>query len=174
MILSLVLTLLAAGQAGAPPADPLAPARSGQLQCFGPDTAHRTCKSMGGYSFAPDGGITNQAQVLIAPQGPLVMLTASAVVVRDGAVCGPIRAQDIDQSQILMAGRPLGGVQAERLKTQLKGQLGQMIGSEVCTRLVPDANGFTTQVTVNGRVAPPDASAAMIWVGPNDGWTVAP
>jgi hypothetical protein len=174
MMLPFVLTLLAAGQADVPTDDPLAQARSGQMQCYGPDLAHRTCKSLAGYVFAPDGAVTNRAEVLIAPQGPMVMQTSTSVFVRDGAVCGPVRVEDIDRARILFAGRPIEGTQAQRVKAQLKASLGQMAGAEVCTRFVPNADGYATRVTVNGSPAPEASSSAMIWVRPADGWTVGP
>jgi hypothetical protein len=178
MVLAFALAMLAAQPADTPPAamgaDPLAQARNGQLQCFEPDPARHTCKSLAGYVFAPDGAITNQAQVLVSLQGPIVMLTSTPVVVRDGKVCGPVRTEDIDQSRLMFAGRPLDGPQAVQVKAKLKARMGEMIGTEVCTRFTPDASGWVTQVTVNGELAPPQASMRGIWVRPDDGWTVAP
>jgi hypothetical protein len=178
MVLPIVLALLAAEPAASPAAqpnaDPLAQARTGQLQCYDPDATHHTCKSMAGYSFAPDGAITNQAQVLVSLQGPIVMATSTPVAVRDGAVCGPVRAEDIDHGRFAFAGRPLEGPQAERVRAQLKSRLADMVGTEVCTRFVADANGLVTQVTVNGSPAPPQASMRVIWVRPDEGWTVGP
>ena len=53
-MLSLFLTL--ALQAAAPAvADPLAPARIGDLQCYRPDPVRKTCRSLAGYAFAADG-----------------------------------------------------------------------------------------------------------------------
>ena len=45
------------------------------------------------------------------------MRTTSHVSVRDGAVCGPVRGEDIDQSQIVFAGRLISGQQADQVKT---------------------------------------------------------
>jgi hypothetical protein len=174
MVLPIVLALLAAEPAAALNADPLGPARTGQLQCYDPDPARHTCKSLAGYSFGADGGITNQAQVLITAQGPLVMTTSTPVTMRDGAVCGPVRAEDIDQAQLAYAGQPLDEARAQQWKVQLKANLGEMIGAEICTRYLPDAAGYHTQVTINGQAAPPQASVRMIWVRPDEGWTVGP
>jgi hypothetical protein len=172
----LTLLLAVAGQAGpdAGPGDPLAPARDGAVQCFAPDVAKRTCKSIAGYAFSPDGRVENHAEVLVSPGGPLVMTTTSPVQVREGAVCGPVRAEDIDRGEIAMAGRPLGGEQARRIKEQVKGQLGQLLNMEVCTRFEPNAQGWTTRVSVNGQPAPEMSDGALIWVRPGEGWTVAP
>ena len=173
MVLPLVLSLaaLAAPEAGA--ADPLAAARDGMLQCYAPDQAHRTCKALSGYAFGPE-GVVNQAEVLVSPAGPMTMRTASPVVVREGAVCGPVRAEDIDASQVIFAGRPLGGDQAQRAKAQLKGGLGGLLGAEVCTTYLAAPQGYTTRVTVNGTPAPEMSGSPMIWVRADEGWTVAP
>jgi hypothetical protein len=175
VVLPLILSL--AAQAAPPdaagPADPLAQAREGMLQCYAPDAARRTCKSLAGYVFGPN-GIQNQAEVLISPQGPMVMKNSTPVEVRDGAVCGPIRAQDIDGAEVLFAGRPISGPNADQVKTQLKSGIANLLGAEVCTSFVTAPQGYTTRVTVNGQPAPQMSDAPMIWVRPGDGWTVAP
>lgn len=174
MVFSLILPLLMAGAPVAADADPLAKARAGELQCDGPDVAHRTCKALSSYVFAADGGVTNQSESVISASGPMIMRTSSHVSVQDGAVCGPVSAEDIDQSQLVFAGRPITGQQADQVKAQLKSGLGPMLGAVVCTRFTPAENGYTTQVTVNGQAAPSDAAVQVIWVKPSDGWTVAP
>lgn len=174
MVFSLVLPLLMAGAPQALDADPLARARAGELQCDGPDLTHRTCKAISSYAFAPDGAVTNQSESVISTSGPMIMRTNSHVAVHDGAVCGPVSADDIDQAQILFAGRPISGQQSDQVKAQLKSGLGPMLGAEVCTRFSPAENGYTTQVTVNGQAAPAEASVQVIWIKPSEGWTVAP
>jgi hypothetical protein len=175
MVLSLVLPLLMAGAPEAADADPLARARAGEMQCDGPDVAHRTCKAISTYVFAADGAVTNQSESLISASGPMIMRTTSRVSVRDGAVCGPVSGEDIDQAQLVFAGRPINGQQADQVKAQLKSGLGPMLGAEICTRFSPaENNGYTTRVTVNGQAAPPDAGVQVIWIKPGDGWTVAP
>lgn len=174
MVLSLVLPLLMAGAPEAADADPLARARAGELQCDGPDVANRTCKAISSYVFAPDGAVTNKSESLISPSGPMIMRTSSDVTVRDGAVCGPVSGADIDRSEILFAGRPITGQQAEQVKTQLKSGLGPMLGAEVCTRFAPAETGYKTQVTINGQAAPPEAGVQVMWIKPGEGWTVAP
>ena len=173
MVLPLVLSLAALAAPDAGPADPLAPARDGMMQCYGPDAARRTCKSIAGYTFGSD-GVMNQAEVLVSPAGPMVMKAATPVVVREGAVCGPVRAEDIDASQVVFAGRPLAGAQAEKVKAQMKSGLGPVLGAEVCTTYVPAPQGYTTQVTVNGTPAPDMSNSQVIWVRSDEGWTVAP
>jgi hypothetical protein len=174
MVLSLLLPLLMAGAPEALDADPLARARAGELQCDGPDLAHRTCKAISNYVFAPDGAVTNKSESLISTSGPMVMRTTSHVSVRDGAVCGPVSGEDIDQAQLVFAGRPISGPQADQVKAQLKSGLAPILGAEVCTRFTHADNGYMTQVTVNGRAAPAEAGVPVIWIKPADGWTVAP
>lgn len=174
MVLPLVLSLaaLAAPEAAAS-TDPLAAARDGMMQCTAPDAARRTCKSLSSYAFGPD-GVLNRAEAVISPNMPLVMRIATPVTVRGSAVCGPIRAEDIESSQIVFAGRPITGEQAEKAKAQLKGSLGGLIGAEICTTFQAAQQGYTTQVSVNGAPAPDMSGAPVIWVKPGEGWKVAP
>src|SRR5262249_34457479 len=120
MVLPLVLSLAALAAPDASAADPLAPARDGMMQCYEPGAARRSCKWIPGYTFGPD-GVMNQAEVLVSPAGPMTMKAATPVSVREGAVCGPVRAEDIDASQVVFAGRPLAGPQADKIKAQMKG-----------------------------------------------------
>lgn len=174
MVLPLVLSLAAlAAPDAADPADPLAAARQGMLQCYAPDPARRTCRSLSAYVFGPD-GVENRAEVLISPDGPLVMKASTSVRVQGGAVCGPIRAQDIDASEVLFAGRPLGGARAEHAKAELKRGLAALIGAEVCTTFTPTAQGYVTHVTVDGQPAAEMSDSPLMWVKPGDGWRVAP
>src|SRR5580698_4644363 len=76
----------------AAPDDPLAPARVGELQCYTPDTVRKTCSALAGYTFG-NGGIDNQAEVLLSPKPIIVMKTVSPVWVRACSVCGPLRKQ---------------------------------------------------------------------------------
>jgi hypothetical protein len=174
MVLPLVLALaLQAAPEAAGPADPLAQARSGMLQCYAPDTVRRTCKSLASYVFGPN-GIENQAEVLVSPSGPLVMKNSTPVQVRDGAVCGPVRAEDIDNAQVLFAGRAISGPNADRVKSELKSGVAGLMGAEICTSYLAAPDGYMTRVTVNGKPAPEMSDSPMIWVRPGEGWTVAP
>jgi hypothetical protein len=63
----MILLSIALLQAAAAGGDPLAPAWSDQVQCYGPDAARRECLSIGAYRRGPDGGVLNEAVVLISP-----------------------------------------------------------------------------------------------------------
>ena len=45
---------------------PIAPAAQGQLQCYTPDVARRTCRSLAAYKSKANGAIDNTAIVLIS------------------------------------------------------------------------------------------------------------
>ena len=89
-VISLALAFALAAVAPQQPADPLGPAREGRLQCHSPGAARKTCGAIATYSFAADGTISNQAEVMLNPSPLIVMRDQIPVVVRDGAVCGPL------------------------------------------------------------------------------------
>src|SRR3954462_1704587 len=76
--------------------DPIAPAASGQLQCYVPDTTRKICASLAGYRANPNGGIDNIATVLLSKMPVVTMETVSPVEIKMGQVCGKIRRQDLD------------------------------------------------------------------------------
>jgi len=159
--------------AAATTADPLLPARSGQAQCYAPDTSRKTCRAFAQYRFSNDNRIENIAQVLISPNGPVVMMTASPVTVRAGAVCGTLRADDVLMAGFIVAGRSANEDLAEQIRKQILPAMAKDFGKEVCTTYVPSDSGFTTKVTVDGA-AHPELMDKVIWVNLNEGYGVAP
>jgi len=163
--------------AAAPPStnstDPLAPARSGQLQCYMPNVAKKTCHTLAQYIWAADGSIQNPAEVMIE-ENPLVVMKGSApVVVRSGAVCSPIRAEDIRQATFTIAGNPAPPQLADQIQTQLLMASADRLGKEICTTYVPDKGEYAARITIDG-VAHPELADRMIWVKPEDGFKVGP
>lgn len=151
--------------------EPLARARQGQVQCFEPDAANKTCAAIASYAFAADGTISNTSDVLIFPEPAIVMHITSPVTQRDGAVCGPIRQADIDTAQFSIDGQAASDENAQTIRGQMRDQLASMIGVEVCSRFVPDGNGFRAVATAGGR---PQPDQRVVWVSPSDGYRVAP
>src|SRR4030095_11202521 len=97
--------ILAAAQSVPGGTDPLRPARSGQLQCFVPDTSRKMCHALAAYTWGPASAIRVRGDILMAPTSLLiVMRTSTSVEVRSGQVCGQVRARDIEASTFTIAG----------------------------------------------------------------------
>ena len=167
------LLLAAALQAAAPAAtaDPLAPARVGDLQCYAADPVRKTCRALAAYTFGSDGRILNQAEVMISTSPLLTMRTVSPVTVRDGAVCG--EQSDIDQAQIFFRGRRIGEGDAASIRTQLRAARSALEGQEICSTYRRSGDWWIAQVTVGG-VARPDLQDTVMWVPASAGYTVQP
>jgi hypothetical protein len=56
---------------------PITPAAQGQLQCYTPDVARRTCRSLAAYKSNANGAIDNIAIVLISQSPSISMTTVS-------------------------------------------------------------------------------------------------
>jgi len=69
---------------------PIAPAAQGQLQCYTPDVARRTCRSLAAYKGGAKGAIDNTSIVLISQSPSISMTTVSPVVIKANQVCGLI------------------------------------------------------------------------------------
>ena len=166
--------ILAATQSVAAVTDPLAPARSGQLQCFAPDPSRKMCRALAGYTFGASGAIQARGNILMAPSELLiVMRTSTPVQVRSGAVCGSVRARDIEASTFTIAGNPVPQQMVQFASPQILSMLRSHIDKEICTIFVPNGSSFTTQLTMDG-VAQPQISETFIWVRPSDGYSVGP
>jgi hypothetical protein len=168
----MMATMLALAMAGAPD-DPLAPARDGRLQCYAPNVAKRTCMAIAGYVRRPDGTYLNRADVLIAPEQNLSMVTETVVTVRGDAVCGPISRADLLAGKVFIGGAAVPGAQADGILAQVAQAyetLG-MLDKESCTVYTPDGDHLRADATIDG-VAHPELTLPVIWIGPNDGYTL--
>lgn len=154
-------------------ADPLAEGFAGKLQCYKPNIEKKTCGALSAYSERRDGAIINTADVLLSPNPAVVMRTISTVERKGEAVCGPMRKEDIEAATILVNGAPLPEDKAVGARQQIIGAMQPMLGQEVCTTYVPDGDKLSAKVTLNGT-AKPEYTQTVIWVKPEDGYTVAP
>lgn len=170
-MLSLFLTVALQAAAPAAAADPLAPARIGDLQCYGADPVRKSCRAIGGYSFATDGTIQNKAEVILQDAPLVTMTTVSPVAVKDGAVCGLVSG--IDKAQIAFRGRRIPEADAVPIRAQIAQSMAETLGQEVCTTYRRSGDWWISQVTLNG-VARPDMGDTLLWVPASAGYTVQP
>jgi hypothetical protein len=170
-VLSVILAMALQAATPAASTDPLAPARIGDLQCYGADPVRRSCRAMGGYSFAADGQILSKAEVILQDTPLVTMTTVSPVAVKDGAVCGPMSG--MDKAQIAVRGRRLPEADAVPIRAQIQQSMGETLGQEVCTTYRRSGDWWIAQVTLNG-VARPDMGDTLLWVPPSAGYTVQP
>jgi hypothetical protein len=152
-------------------ADPLGPAHAGKLQCYSPDPAHKLCRALSGYEFEKGGTINNRASVLVAPKPAIAMTTVTPVVIRDGAVCGPIRQEDINSATFTIDSKAATPDQTQMLRGKMITALTQQFGKEICTTYTKDGAQYKATATVDG-VPHPEATDHVIWVAPKDGYSV--
>lgn len=154
--------------------DPIAPAATGQVQCYMPDKARKTCATIASYRANANGGIDDVGTVLLAKNPTLTMETVSPVEIRMGQVCGKLRPQDLDTAKFTMGGRLLDAQQAASIRTQLQTAFQNVFGHEVCTAYVNQGGTLIAKSTIDGMPAPPAADQPVLWVSPSDGYQVSP
>lgn len=171
-----VLVSLAILLAGVPAAadDPLAPALSGQLQCFGPDVSARTCRALTALKRNPDRTWTSTVTSAPDPTQPLTLEVSSAVTVRDGAVCGTVRREDMIAGRLRYYGLVVPASRALPILARLADMLGTAAGREICTRFEPGEGTLMARGSVTGSPGTPVPDQPMIWVRPDAGYRVGP
>ena len=168
------MILLALAAASAAYASPLTPAASGQIQCYAPDTARKVCASVAYYVARDDGGFDNKAVVLINKAPAVTLETTTRVTIKDNAVCGAIRAEDIAAGKVTVGDHVMTPDEAGPVLNSITQALTPVIGHEICTVYTPDASGkLTAQASMDGK-RQPEQDQPVIWVSPSDGYTVAP
>ncbi len=170
MIAALALLLLAGPSDVFP--DPIAPAAEGKLQCHMPNRERRTCQSLAGYRRDGKGGILNDADVLLAPKPLLTMRTVTPVVIRDGAICGPLSRESFDKAEFFADGQLLGAEKTEQLRGMLIQNAAAMLDREICTRYTVSGDHLVAHAVLDGK--PDETTMDVIWVRPEEGYRVAP
>ncbi|HEY3815124.1 MAG TPA: hypothetical protein VGL66_18045 [Caulobacteraceae bacterium] len=152
---------------------PLAPAREGRGQCFNPNAEAKTCVSIAWYGWDEKGFLTNHlALALPSKDAAVVMTVDKAAALKDGAVCSPIRVEDIVEAKFTINGAPADDATTDHLRQAVVSGWASVDRSLVCTTFTPDGDGFRAEATMNG-VARPDLTQHVIWIGKDDGWKVA-
>jgi hypothetical protein len=134
----------------------------------------KTCATLAGYRTNPNGGVDQDATVLIAKSPVVTMETVSPVEIKMGQMCGKLRKQDLDAAKFMLAGRPMDAQQAASIRTQLQTAFQNVFDHEVCTVYVDQGGRLVAKATIDGMPAPPAADQPLIWVSPSDGYQVSP
>jgi hypothetical protein len=159
--------------AAAAPLDPIAPAWSGKVQCYQPDAARRTCRSIGAYAKDPTGTIQNTATVLLRPEPLIVMRTTAPVAVKRNAICGTVTERDLAAAEFMIAGQPADEPNADALRNVVRPAYAPLLDREICTTYLPAGDLMNAQVTVGGKRMPA-LDQKVRWISPADGYAVAP
>jgi len=169
----MILLALWLAAAAATPSDPLAPAWSGKVQCYQPDTARKTCVSIGAYAKGPGGTIQNTATVLLRPQPLILMRSTAPVVAKGGAICGTITARDLQSATFTIDGKAADDKTAEALRNAVQPGYASLLNREVCTAEISVGGELTGQVSIDGQRMPA-LDQRVRWVSPSEGYKVAP
>jgi hypothetical protein len=157
--------------------NPLAPKSPLVVQCHSPNVAQKTCKSIATYIPDGRGGFSNRAQVVIAPAGPVVLITTAPVHLGDGAVCGSIRREDILQGEVVVGETTVPKDKAAEGLKQIADAFATtgLLNTEFCTHYRALANSETqiAEVSMNGKRRP-DLDQPVVWLAPDTDYTVAP
>lgn len=165
--------LLAIQPASGPAPDPLAPSREGQVQCFRPDHARKTCRSIAAYSPTGPGTYLARAMGMVDDSSGAMIEAQADVHIVSGAICHTYQAEDLTRARLTRAGSPLSAEEAAPIVARLAASVEWALGQEICTRLAPMASGLVA-VSLEGGVAPDQVAQYVSWISPNDGYRVAP
>ncbi len=166
------LVLMAAASAAGSLGGPLDDAEAGLVQCYEPNDAAKTCRSMASYSKNPDGTWDNTAVVELSPGQPVSLETVTPVRIEDGAVCGYIRRDDVLKGKLRLSGKLIPGDKARPILEKIADGMSPLMGKEICTKYVRINNELVAKGAVEGGNDPvPDQRVK--WVKPTDGYSVA-
>lgn len=149
---------------------PIAPAAQGRLQCFEPDTARKTCKSIAAYQISANGTIDSLSVNLLAKQPVVTMVTRATVRVKGQQVCDVGRTAELETAAFTVAGHPATESQTAMLRNRMLAAYAPLIGRDVCLAFQGDGLG---RVSVDG-VRRAEMDKRVIWISRGDGYTVGP
>jgi hypothetical protein len=174
LTLSLLLAAAAAPPKPAAAPNPLAPAAEGKLECYSPDAAKKTCKSLAAYRPRPDGGYDSLSLIILQPNPLVTLQMVSPVRVRNGQVCGPVREADIQQASFQVNGQAVTPEQTAEMRGKVRALMAPLLGKEVCTQYLPAPDGARIARSVEAGKPRPELDQKVIWISQSDGYKVAP
>jgi hypothetical protein len=165
--------VLAAASAPARPANPIAPALAGQLACTVPNATKKTCGALVGFTWRNDGSVEARAEVMLGVDPAFSFRGRSVGRVRPRAFCQIVVSEHIEAVEFLVDGAKASRRVTEQGHELMFHALSDFIGREVCMSFVANGSSLRMVMTADGREVP-QFTAPMIWVAPNDGYSVKP
>ena len=156
-----------------PGRDPLAPATSGMVQCYDPDTAGHTCRLIAAYRPATDGTWIKIATILPDPTQHMTVMLETPVAVRNGAVCGTFRRDQVLAAKLFYFARPVPADSALPVLAQIADALSGGFDHEICTSFVASGGVLLARPAFTGTPLVL-VDQRMIWVRSDAGFRVEP
>jgi hypothetical protein len=124
---------------------------------------------MSTYRINAEGQIVNDAIVFIQHNPTLVMYVSSPVSLRDDMICGRVERSDLEAAHYELDGARATAAETRAITDAIWTTFAGM--GEICSRYHPDGDAFDITVNIDG-VAQPDLADRMIWIRPEDGYTI--
>jgi hypothetical protein len=151
--------------------NPLARAEAGQLQCYRPDVAKKTCQSIASYErTGPD---TYDNKALVSLSNDATLETHTLVILRRHAVCGFIRSQDMLAGTVRFHGSVLAPGLAKPVLEKVAQSVAHFANKEICTRYELSGAALLAKVSIAGTYRP-DQDIKVKWIDATDGYSVTP
>ena len=168
-MLSIALVLAAASAA-----EQLAPAKQGKIQCLAPIESTKTCDSLTKVTEVAPGRYTYDSESLLDADGPVIVSEHGTATVQGNRFCETVRVADANRLSFKVSGVPANAAQTARYRSLYRQKMALIAGQTLCSSIGPEEDGFHEVQAYLGTRAVPGLNYSMKWVGPNDGWKVAP
>lgn len=168
-----ILALLAAATTSNGSDDPLSKSDEGLVQCYEPNDVAKTCLSLASYKRNSDGTWDNTAIVLLSRNQPVTLETVTLVRVKNEAVCGYIRSEDVLRGKIRFSGQLLPDEKAAPILVKVAAGMAPLMGKEICTVYVQIQDDLIAKGKIEGGTTPV-LEQRVKWIHLSDGYAVAP
>ena len=168
-MISVIVALAAASVA-----EQMAPARQGMLQCQMPDVLFKTCLSLSKVRQVGPGNYRFETEILLDPNGPVVMSERNTAAVQGNNVCEVVRLWEIDSWTVVIGGKAANAAQTAKFRVAMKRRFAPLTGQTICTAIVSNEQEMHKVIATIGGKRMPAFDYPMKWVAPDDGWKVGP
>jgi len=149
----------------------LALADEGVLMCYRPNVRRKTCESTGFFERMGEGVYTSYDTLALGVGITLDM--ESPMWLQNGALCGPMREQDVMTGTLRMNGQAVAPGLARPVLYQVVQRLNSMIGQEICAWFEPAGDDYVIKASIDGEYQP-EFDRPMKIIGASDGYRVTP
>ncbi len=153
--------------------DPLAPAKTGKVWCYEPNSENKTCNSFSRFEWDSAGTIWEEDEIAFSAD-PLVSMKVKATTTLEGSsICQVIAEETFQKAVFMVDGKPATADEDMVYREQYGSRFTSFYGKKFCVEISPYESIFITQVAIDGTPYP-SATSRLKWISADEGYVLAP
>jgi hypothetical protein len=172
-LLFLAVTMLTMSHSARADDDPFAPAKTGKLECFAPNSENKTCLDMTRYTWEANGQILEEDEYAISANPLITAKSRDHVEIAHGEACQVVSEQKILGANYFRDRARVSESDEAQFRQRDLRQMSSFVGKRLCMSLSPYESLFIAEYSIDG-IPRPSATNRLKWISPDEGYVLAP